>query len=289
MSDFTPAELMVTRIASEMDETGVTVLGSFTPLAYAAYMLAKLTHAPDAYMVGYNAMDMPPVELAFMGSEAAAYRGSTARWSFLRAVNVVHLANRGNVEAVSSAQIDQNASINLSVIGNYDSPKVRLPGGVGAPEVVQNYRTMLAYFGRHDKRILTERVDFATGGRYPISADARAARGLLAGPVKIITPMAVLIKQFDDQPFAIESVHCGATVAEVVEATGFTLDVPSDVPTTTAPTSEQLRLLRDTIDPFGTIQFDFMSGAERMHYLRQVIELEWERAAAAVAARENQT
>jgi len=288
MSNFSPAELMVCRIAAEMDETGVTVLGSFTPLAYAAYMLAKLTHAPDAYMIGYNAMDMPPVELAFMGSEAAAYRGSTARWGFLRAVNVVHLANRGNVEAVSSAQIDQNASINLSVIGNYDTPKVRLPGGVGAPEVVQNYRTMLAYFGRHDKRILTERVDFATGGRFPISADARAARGLQAGPVKIITPMAVLVKRFDGQPFAIESVHCGATVNAVVEATGFSLDVPDETPATAEPTAEQLRLLRETIDPFGTIQFDFMSGTERMQYLRQVIDLEWDRAAAAVAARERQ-
>lgn len=286
--DFTVAEQMVCRIAAEMDESGVTVLGSFTPLAYASYMLAKLTHAPDAYLVGYNALGMRPVELAFMGAEAAAYRGATARWGFISLVNVVHLANRGNVEAVSSAQIDQHASINLSVIGDYDRPKVRLPGGVGAPEVVQNYRTMLAYFGRHDRRVLTERVDFATGGRFPISASARAARGLQEGPVKIITPIAVLVKRFDDRPFAIESVHGGASAADVVDATGFELEVPADIPQTAAPTAEQLRLLRDHIDPYGTIQFDLMSGGQRLSYLRQVIDREWERAEAALRERGDQ-
>lgn len=285
MSEFNIAEQMVCRIAAEMEERGVTVLGSFTPLAYASYMLAKVTHAPDAYMVGFNAMGMPPVELAFMGSEAAAYRGSTARWGFMDCVNVVHLGNRGNVEAVSSAQIDGQASINLSVIGSWATPKVRLPGGVGAPEVVQNYRTMLAYFGRHDPQVLTKKVDFATGGRFPISAEARRERGLQDGPVKIVTPKAVLIKHDDDQPFAIESVHGGATVDEVVAATGFELTVPVEVPQTASPTDQQLQLLREQIDPFGTIYFDFMTGVERAGYLRKIIAAEWDRAEAALAAR----
>lgn len=278
MSEFTIAELMVCRIAAEMEERGVTVLGSFTPLAYASYMLAKRTHTPDAYMIGYNALGMPPVELAFMGAEAAAYKASTARWGFLAAVNVVHLANRGNVEAVSSAQIDGSGSINLSVIGDYAKPKVRLPGGIGAPEVVQNYRTMLAYFGRHDRRVLTEKVDFATGGRWPIDPRERAQRGLQDGPTKIITPMCVLIRD-SPEPFRIESLHGGATVDEVIASTGFELVVPADTPPQTpAPTPEQLSLLRSEIDPFGTIQFDFMSGRERVDYLAEVIEREWQRA-----------
>jgi len=282
--EHTVAELMVCRIASEMEERGVTVLGSFTPLAYASYMLAKLTHAPDAHINGYNALGMPAIELAFMGAEAAAYKGSTARWGFLAAVNVVHLANRGNVEAVSSAQIDGDASINLSVIGDYAHPKVRLPGGVGAPEVVQNYRTMLAYFGRHDRKVLAEKVDFATGGRFPVDPEERARRGLQNGPVKIITPKAVLIRD-STAPFRIESVHGDATVEEVVESTGFELAPNPDVVPTAEPTEKQLRLLRTEIDPFGTVQFDFMSGKERAGYLRELIDREWQRAVDALAAR----
>ncbi|WP_370326574.1 hypothetical protein [Euzebya sp.] len=286
MSEYTVAELMVCRLAAEMEERGVTVLGSFTPLAYASYMLAKCTHAPDAYLVGYNAMGMAPVELSFMSSEAAAYERATARWGFLSAVNVIHLANRGNVECVSSAQIDGDAAINLSVIGDYDRPKVRLPGGVGAPEVIQNYRKMLAYFGRHDARTLTREVDFATGKRTPISAGARSQRGLQPGPVIIVTPIAVLVKDDDGAPFTLESVHDGATPDDVVAATGFEVRVPTAVRQTVEPTPEQLRLLREEIDPFGTIQFDFLAGRERLPYLRGILEAEWARAEAAVAGRE---
>jgi len=176
---YEPHELMVCRIASEMRQEGdfVTILGSFTPLAYASYMLAKLTHAPDAWLVGYNAIGMPPVQLSFTGTEGAAYRGSYARSAFTPNGHLVHLGTHGLLECVSSAQIDGDGAINLTSIGDPDAPKVRLPGGAGSPEVLQNYRKVVAYFSKHDRRTLVERVDFATGRRAPISADARAARG----------------------------------------------------------------------------------------------------------------
>jgi len=279
-------ELMVCRIAMEMTEEGdyVTILGSFTPLAYSAYMLAKLTHAPDAWLVGYNAIGMPPVELSFTGSEAAAYRGSLARNSFTPNGHLVHLGTHGLLECVSSAQMDGDGSINLSVIGDYDKPKVRLPGGAGAPEVVQNYRKVVAYFSKHDSRTLCEKVDFATGRRTPISRDRRDAAGLATGgPITIITPLAVLTKDDDDRPFKIESVHPGVSVDEVVANTGFALDVSTDVPTTAEPSDEQVALLRNKIDPFGTVRFDFLSGDERLTYLEDVLAQEWARAEAHLA------
>ncbi len=199
--DYEPHELMVCRIASEMRQDGdfVTILGSFTPLAYASYMLAKLTHAPDAWLVGYNAIGMPPVQLSFTGTEGAAYRGSYARSAFTPNGHLVHLGTHGLLECVSSAQIDGDGAINLTSIGDPDAPKVRLPGGAGSPEVLQNYRKVVAYFSKHDRRTLVERVDFATGRRAPISAGARAARGLVTeGPVTIVTPLAVLTKSEDD-------------------------------------------------------------------------------------------
>jgi acyl CoA:acetate/3-ketoacid CoA transferase beta subunit len=274
-------DLMVCRIAAEMTQEGdyVTVLGSFTPLAYAAYMLAKLTHAPDAWIVGYNAIGMPPIELSFTGAEAAAYRGSLARNSFTPNGHLVHLGTHGLLECVSSAQMDGDGSINLSVIGDYDRPKVRLPGGAGAPEVVQNYRKVIAYFSKHDSRTLVEKVDFATGRRTPISRERRAELGLVTGgPVTIVTPLAVLRKADDDRPFAIESLHPGVSVDEVVANTGFALDVPAELPVTDEPTDAQLDLLRTTIDPLGTVRFDFLSGEERLAYLEAILAREWARA-----------
>jgi acyl CoA:acetate/3-ketoacid CoA transferase beta subunit len=170
------------------------------------------------------------------------------------------------------------------VIGDYDRPKVRMPGGAGSPEVVQHYQRIVAYFGRHDKRTLVAKVDFRTGGRRPISAQARRERGLLTGPIRIVTPLAVMVKDEDDAPFRLETLHPGVDVEQVVDNTGFELDVPTDVGVTTVPRAEQLALLRDRIDPFGTIRFDFMDAQERKASVRRILQQEWDRALEGAAA-----
>jgi glutaconate CoA-transferase, subunit B len=283
MTDYEIHELMTCRVAAEVDEDGVTVMGSFTPLAYASYMLAKLTHAPEAYLVGFDAVGMQPVQLSFTGAEAAAYKGAVCRWGMLTEINGIHLSNHGGVEAVSSAQFDGDGAINLSAIGPFEQPKVRLPGGAGAAEVIKMYRKMIAYFGNHNSRTLVDKVSFVTGTRWKVGRESREAAGLQPGPVIVVTNLAVLVKDEDDEPFRIESVHPGVDVENVVENTGFELTVPTDVPLTAVPTQQQLDLLRGKIDPFGTVKFDFVSGKDRLAYLKTVLDAEWERAAARIA------
>jgi acyl CoA:acetate/3-ketoacid CoA transferase beta subunit len=283
MTDYEIHELMTCRVAAEVDEDGVTVMGSFTPLAYASYMLAKLTHAPAAYLVGFDAVGMQPIQLSFTGAEAAAYKGAVCRWGMLTEINGIHLSNHGGVEAVSSAQFDGDGAINLSAIGPFEQPKVRLPGGAGAAEVIKMYRKMIAYFGNHNSRTLVDKVSFVTGTRWKVGREAREAAGLQPGPVIVVTNLAVLVKDEDDAPFRIESVHPGVDVQNVVENTGFELEVPTDVPLTAVPTEQQLDLLRGKIDPFGTVKFDFVSGKDRLAYLKDVLDAEWERAAARIA------
>lgn len=284
MSEHSVEEMLVCRIAAEVDESGVTVLGSFTPLAYAAYMLAKLTHAPSAWVVGFNAIGIPPLKLDLAGVESAAYRGAVARWSFIQTTMTVHLGRRGLVECVSPAQMDGTGAFNLSVIGDYARPKVRLPGGAGSPEVVQNYARILAYFGRHDKRTLVEKVDFRTGGRAPIRDTAREALGLLPGPIRIVTPLCVMVKDDEDTPFRLETLTAGVSVQDVIDNTGFTIDVPAEIGTTPVPRPEELTLLRERIDPYGTIRFDFMDARNRKAYIRQLLADEWSRALGAASA-----
>jgi acyl CoA:acetate/3-ketoacid CoA transferase beta subunit len=281
--DYEIHELMVTRIAAEVDDEGVVVMGSFTPLAYASYMLAKLTHARDAYLVGFDAVGMQPVQLSFTGAEAAAYKGSVCRWGMLTEINSIHLSNHGGVEAVSSAQMDGSGAINLSAIGDFDHPKVRLPGGAGAAEVIKMYRKMVAYFSDHNARTLVDKVGFVTGTRWKVGAESRAAVGLQPGPIVVVTNLAVLVKDEDDEPFRIASLHPGVDARTVVDKTGFELRVPAEIPTTETPTSEQLQLLRERIDPHGTVKFDFVAGKERLAYLKEILDAEWERAAATVS------
>jgi hypothetical protein len=145
------------------------------------------------------------------------------------------------------------------------------------------YRKMIAYFGNHNSRTLVDKVGFVTGTRWKVGAQAREAAGLQPGPVIVVTNLAVLVKDEDDAPFRVESVHPGVDVQTVVENTGFELEVPSDVPTTVEPTQEQLDMLRGRIDPFGTVKFDFVSGKDRLAYLKEILDAEWERAAARIA------
>lgn len=91
----------------------------------------------------------------------------------------------------------------------------------------------------------------------------------------------VLVKD-DDRPFRLESVHPGVEPTTVVERTGFALDVPAEVPTTPGPTQERLRLLREQIDPRGTVKFEFLPGRERLEYLKDILDAEWQEAAALV-------
>jgi len=274
--DYSVGELMCVTLAKEIEDGDVVVLGSFTPLAYASYILAKITHAPNITLLAYASVDTRPFQLSFTRAEAAATRGAALMWTMLEDLNSVHLKGRGDVEAISSIQADQYGNINLSVIGEYDTPKLRGPGGAGAPEVIKMHRKMIGYFPSHTTRTFVPKVDVITGTRYVIGAEERVKAGYRPGPIRYITNLAVISKEEKDKPFKIDSLHPGVSVEQVVENTGFELEVPRDIPETEKPTAEQVRLLREEVDPYGTIAFDFKPGKERLEYLNEILQKELE-------------
>lgn len=274
--DYSVAELMCVTLSREIDDGDVVVLGSFTPLAYASYILAKITHAPNSTLLAYAAVDFRPFQLSFVRAESSAIRGAALMWTMLEDLNSVHLKGRGDVEAISSIQADQYGNINLSAIGDYESPKLRGPGGAGAPEVIKMHRKMIGYFPNHSKMTFVPKVDVITGTRYLIGAEERIKAGYRPGPIRYITNLAVISKEEKDKPFKIESLHPGVTADNVVENTGFELEIPKDTPETEKPTAEQVRLLREDVDPYGTMAFDFKPGKERLVYLNEILQKELE-------------
>lgn len=272
-------ERMVCLVANEVHNHGGCVFGSFTPLAYCSYMLAKLTHAPDVILIGYNAIDMSAIAMSYFGAEAAAYKCATSRMDALNEVNSIHLDRRGMVECISPAQIDGTGAFNTSIIGDPDHPKVYLPGQAGASEVAQTYERMIFYIGNHSPRTLVEKVDFVSGNRWKISAEDREEARLAVGPYRIITNLAVLEKEDEHRPFKLVSVHPGVSVEEVVSQTGFELDTSGSV-VTPDPEPSHLELLRTHIDPLGTAKLGLLGGQERRDYLRNIIVTEWEQAKA---------
>lgn len=284
--EFDMADQMVVSLARTIEDGDNIVLGSFTPLAYAAYNLAKLTHAPNAFIVGYSGVDPLPFQLGFHSSEAACTRYAAGLWSMTEAIEALHFRGHGDVEAVSSAQIDRNGDINISWLplsvrdaegkptGEWNHRGLRLPGGAGAPVVFGLHRKSVAYFAAHSKMIFVPKVNYITGSRYYFSDEERQAQGLKPGPMIVITNLCVM-EMIERGRWVARSLHKGVSPQEVMEHTGFAVEIPGDCPVTAGPTRQEVELIRE-LDPRGIRLLDFMSGKERAAQLPALIQAEWD-------------
>jgi acyl CoA:acetate/3-ketoacid CoA transferase beta subunit len=151
---------------------------------------------------------------------------------------------------MGATQIDRFGNQNIACIGPWAKPKAQLLGVRGAPGNTVNHPTSY-WVPAHSTRVFVESVDCVSGVGYD--------RAALAGPTasefheirRVVTNLAVLDFETPDHSMRVRSVHPGVSVDDVQAATGFPLVVPADVPETRAPTDEDLRLVRELLDPKG--------------------------------------
>ena len=141
-------------------------------------------------------------------------------------------------------QLDRYGNQNISCIGDHDRPKRQMFGARGAPGNTINHRTSY-WVARHAPRVFVEHVDFVSGVGYD------RAVGPYHDLFRVVTNLAVLDFAGPDHAMRIASVHPGVSVEQVQAETGFPLAVDADVPTTREPTDEELKLLREVLDPKG--------------------------------------
>jgi glutaconate CoA-transferase subunit B len=249
MASYTTAELMVTRAAKEVRDGEVVFVGTGLPMI--AAMLAKRTHAPRSVIVfEAGTVDSALRHLpASVGDSRCVYGASTCRGLF---DVFATLLQRGFIDVgfLGGAQVDRYGNLNSTVIGDYLRPQVRLPGSGGAGDIAcLSKRTVVIM--RHEKRRFVERVDYLTSPGWIDGPDGRRRAGLpRGGPAAVITNMAVL--HFDEvsRAMALTSHHPGVSVDEVLANTGF--DLPSGgAVETDPPQDDEIRLLREVIDPEG--------------------------------------
>jgi acyl CoA:acetate/3-ketoacid CoA transferase beta subunit len=201
--------------------------------------LARLTSNPDLLISdgeAYLLADTPPL------GASAPLEG----WLPYR--KVFDVVARGTRHVVMGAnQIDRYGNQNISCLGDHARPARQMFGARGAPGNTVNHRTSY-WVPKHQPRVFVERVDFASGVGYD---RASGAAGRFHDVHRVVTNLAVLDFGGPGQSMRIASVHPGVTVAEVEAATGFPLAVPGDVATTREPTDEELKLLREVLDPKG--------------------------------------
>ncbi len=284
--EFSIGDQMVSALAATIEDGDTIVLGSFTPLAYAAYNLAKLTIAPNAFVVGYSGVDARPFEMGFHTSEAACIENSAGLWSMTECIEALHFRGTGDVEAVSSAQMDVNGDINISWLpmpvrdaegkptGEWNTRALRLPGGAGAPVVFGLHRKSVAYFPNHSKMIFVPKVNYVTGTRVYISDEERIEQGLQPGPIIVVTNLCVM-EMIERGVWKVVSLHQGVTAQDVIDNTGFEVQIADDCPVTRVPTQQEVDLIKQ-VDPTGIHLLDFMSGKERAGKLPAILQQEWD-------------
>lgn len=249
MAEYNEMELMIVVAARELEDGASVGVGTGAPCA--ASMLAQRTHAPDLLIlfeaggVGPELVRMP----ISVGDSRTYYHGVLAG----SMGDIMEACARGMVDYtfLGGAQIDAYGNLNSTVIGGtHDQPKVRLPGSGGANDYGSYcWRTMVMTV--HDQRRFVEKVDYVTTPGYLSGAGARETAGLPAnsGPYRVITNMAVLGYDEATRRMMVLSVNPGYTREQVQAATGFELLWAPEVGETKAPTAEELRILREEIDP----------------------------------------
>lgn len=149
-------------------------------------------------------------------------------------------AGRIDVGFLGGAQLDKYANINSTVIGTYDSPKTRLPGAGGAPEIAASAGAVMVIM-RQSKRAFVERCDFRSSIGFGDGPGHRAKLGLRgSGPQWIITDLGVLRPDRISDELVLNAVHPGVSVEQVRDNTGWDLQVADDLFTTVPPTPEEL-------------------------------------------------
>ena len=240
--DYSSDEIMSVVAARHLRDGQVCFVGIGLPSE--AANLARLSHAPGVVLIYESGTigarpDVLPLsigdgELAEKADLVVSVPEIFAYWL---------QAGRVDVGFLSAAQIDRFGNLNSTVIGSYESPKVRLPGAGGAPEIASSAGEVIVML-RQSTRTFVESVDFVTSVGFGRSGEGRAGHSG-AGPTVVITDLGVLEPDPVSHELTLVAVHPGIEVSQVVAGTGWELAIADDLRVTDQPTSAELSLLRE--------------------------------------------
>jgi len=241
---YTPNEMMTVAAARALRNEDVCFVGIGAPSA--ACNLARNTHAPQITLIyesGTIATKPNVLPLSIGDGELC----DTA----LTTVPVPEMfrywlqGGRMTVGFLGGAQIDRFANLNTTVVGDYHKPKVRLPGGGGAPEIATNCHEIFIIMAM-GKRAFVDELPFITSmGHGPTGRERRALGVKSKGPTRLITDLCLFEPDPETQEMTVVSIHPGVTREQIIETCGWTPSFAAHVVETRAPDSKELEVLRD--------------------------------------------
>ncbi len=245
--DYSAAEGMTVNAARLLQDHDVVFVGVGLPNL--ACNLAIRTHAPNLVMI-YEAgvIGARPARLPLSIGDPTLVSGSLSVCGMYEIFAFYLQGGRVDVGFLGGAQIDRYGNINATVIGDYQRPKVRLPGSGGGMEIAA-WADRCYIMTPHQLRRFPERVDFCTSAGTLAESGGRAAANVLGrGPMAVVTDLAIL-EPDDSGELILAAVHPGVTLEQVQENTGWPLRTKPEFHTTDPPSQEELRILREVLDP----------------------------------------
>lgn len=245
--DFTPSELMAVAGARELREGQIVAVGIGLPMV--AAFLAKKSHAPNmTILFELGVIDPEPIHTGVgLADPRVWYRAKTLS-GFVDILGTVLHRGRVDVGFLGGLEADQFGNLNTTLVTAPDGKLRHMVGSGGANDIAScAKRTILIM--RQEERKFREAIPFITSPGFLAGGDTRRGAGLAGGPSRVITDKAIFGFHPESRKMMLLSIHPGNTLTDVVATLGFHPLVASQIPFTEPPTAEQLRLIREEIDP----------------------------------------
>ena len=232
-TDYTLNELMCVLAAREIADGDVVFVGIGLPNL--ACNLARATHAPNMVLIYESgAVGAVPDRVPPSIGDPALVTGSLMVCSMSDVFQCFLQNGKIQVGFLGGAQVDKRGNINTTVVGAYESPKVRLPGSGGACEIAIHAQRVLIV-AKLDKRAFPEKVDFVTSSGKRVK--------------KVITNMGILERGSESGELELAALYPNVTVEQVQANVGWKLSVREPLLQAEPPTQREISLLREKLDP----------------------------------------
>jgi glutaconate CoA-transferase, subunit B len=243
MADYTPTEMMTIAAARALKASDVCFVGIGMPSA--AANLARLTHATDITLIYESGtLATKPSVLPLSIGDGELCETALTTVSVPEMFRYWLMGGRITIGFLGGAQIDRFANLNTTVVGPYAKPKVRLPGGGGAPEIAISCGEIFIIMAQ-SKRSFVSKLDFITSLGHGEGGDHRARLGVATkGPTKLLTDLAVFEPDPKSREMTVTFIHPGVSRAQIADNTGWDVRYAEKVGETPQPTARELEVLR---------------------------------------------
>ena len=244
MADYKPTEMMTISAARLLKNDDICFVGIGQPSA--ACNLARLTHAPDITLIYESGtLATKPTVLPLSIGDGELCDTALTTVSVPEMFRYWLQGGRITVGFLGGAQIDKYANLNTTVVGPYDKPKVRLPGGGGAPEIANSCGEIFIIMAQ-GKRGFVGKLDFITSLGHGEGGRHREKLGVKTkGPTRLVTDLCIFEPDPETKEMTVVSIHPGVTREQIQDNTGWPVRYAGKVADTAPPSAQELDVLRE--------------------------------------------